>query len=267
MTPTAKGLRIRNLSKTYETASGEIVDALLPVDLDIAPGEFVTLVGPSGCGKSTLLNVLAGFVEPTSGEAYVDDTPIVAPDMDRGMVFQDYALFPWLSVVENVEFGLEHKGIPKKERRGIALQYLKSVGLRDFANKRPSELSGGMKQRAAIARAFAPEPSIVLMDEPFGSLDALTRRHLQRQLLRIWEEHKKTIAFVTHSVEEAVHLSDRVVVMTARPGEIKSIIHIDMPRPRNDRSEAFQRLERALYDQLDEELAKSFDFETDENPG
>ena len=126
------------------------------MDLDIAPGEFVTLVGPSGCGKSTLLNVLAGFVEPTSGEAYVDDTPIVAPDMDRGMVFQDYALFPWLSVIENVEFGLEHKGIPKKERRGIALRYLKSVGLRDFANKRPSELSGGMKQRAAIARAFAP---------------------------------------------------------------------------------------------------------------
>lgn len=260
----AKGLRVESLGKTYHTSTGEAVEALLPVDLEIAPGEFITLVGPSGCGKSTLLNILAGFVEPTSGSAYVGRDRILKPDIERGMVFQDYALFPWLSVVENVEFGLERKGVEKEERRAVALEYLRTVGLHDFATKRTHELSGGMKQRVAIARAFATEPSIIFMDEPFGALDALTRRFLQRQLLRMWQEHTKTIVFVTHSVQEAVYLCDRVVIMTARPGRIKHVIPIQMTHPRDFRSETFRDYERQVYEQLDEELAKTFGLETDE---
>lgn len=254
----AKGLSIRGIGKTYETRSGDPVEAVTPVDFDVAPGEFVSLVGPSGCGKSTLLNILAGFVEPSEGRAFVGDRPILAPNIDRGMVFQDYALFPWLSVLENVEFGLERKGIRKRRRRGVALDYLRTVGLEDFATKRTHELSGGMKQRVAIARAFATEPSIILMDEPFGALDALTRRFLQTQLLRIWQEHRKTIVFVTHSVPEAVTLSDRIVVMTARPGRFKAVVGIDLAHPRDFRSDDFHALERRVYEELDEELAKTF---------
>lgn len=257
----AKGLSVRRLTKTYTTRSGETVSAIEPLDLDIAAGEFICLVGPSGCGKSTLLNIIAGFVEPTQGEAQIGDERIARPNIDRGMVFQDYALFPWLSVVENVEFGLERKGVGRKERRAIALDYLSTVGLKEFSNKRTTELSGGMKQRVALARAFATEPSIILMDEPFGALDALTRRFLQQQLLRIWQEHKKTIVFVTHSVQEAVYLCDRIVVMTARPGRIKAIVHLDIERPRDFKSEIFHRFERQVYEQLDEELAKSFQLE------
>ena len=255
------GLTIRGLTKTYETHSGEPVSALDPVDLDIAPGEFVSLVGPSGCGKSTLLNIAAGFVAPSAGQARAGSDPITRPSIDRGMVFQDYALFPWLSVVENVEFGLERKGIAKQQRRTVAMDYLRSVGLKDFANKRTSELSGGMKQRVAIARAFATEPPIILMDEPFGALDALTRRFLQRQLLRIWQEHKKTVVFVTHSVQEAVYLSDRIVVMTARPGRIKAIVPIALEHPRDYAADAFRDYENRVYADLDEELAKTFELE------
>ena len=257
----AKGLSIRGLAKTYQTHSGDLVEAITPVDFDIAPGEFVSLVGPSGCGKSTLLNILAGFVEPSEGQAFVGDRPILAPDIDRGMVFQDYALFPWLSVIENVEFGIERKGIGRRERRDIALDYLNTVGLKDFATKRTHELSGGMKQRVAIARAFATEPSMIFMDEPFGALDALTRRFLQTQLLRIWQEHKKTIVFVTHSVPEAVTLSDRLVVMTARPGRFKAVLDIDLDYPRDFKSDEFRAFEHQVYEQLDEELAKTFDLE------
>ena len=256
----AKGLSIRGLAKTYRTRSGDRVEAVTPVDFDVAPGEFVSLVGPSGCGKSTLLNILAGFVEPSTGQAFVGEEPIRAPNIDRGMVFQDYALFPWLSVLENVEFGLERKGIRKRERRDIALDYLDSVGLAEFADKRTHELSGGMKQRVAIARAFATEPSIILMDEPFGALDALTRRFLQTQLLRIWQEHRKTIVFVTHSVPEAVTLSDRIVVMTARPGRFKAVLAIDLAHPRDFSSDEFHAFERQVYKQLDEELAKTFNL-------
>ena len=265
---TAKGLSIRGLAKTYATLSGDWVEAVTPVDFDVAPGEFVSLVGPSGCGKSTLLNILAGFVEPSAGQAFVGDEPIRAPNIDRGMVFQDYALFPWLSVLENVEFGLERKGIRKRERREIALDYLGSVGLAEFADKRTRELSGGMKQRVAIARAFATEPSIILMDEPFGALDALTRRFLQTQLLRIWQEHRKTIVFVTHSVPEAVALSDRIVVMTARPGRFKAVLAINLDHPRDFGSDAFHAFERHVYAQLDEELKKTFNLgEAEVAPG
>lgn len=257
----AKPVTIRDLEMTFRTRQDEAVQALAPVSMDIAPGEFVALVGPSGCGKSTLLNILAGFLTPTAGEARVGDAIITRPDIDHGMVFQDYALFPWLSVIDNVAFGLERQGIGKEERLRIAQDYLDLVGLGEFARKRPSELSGGMKQRVAIARVFATDPSIIFMDEPFGALDALTRRFLQHQLLEIWQRHKKTIVFVTHSVQEAIYLANRVVVMTARPGRIKTDQKIEAPYPRDFTAANFRKMEKLIYGQLDEELAKTFDFE------
>ncbi|MEJ2375048.1 MAG: ABC transporter ATP-binding protein [Pseudolabrys sp.] len=265
MTATAttggKPLSLRGLAKNYASADGRVVEALLPVDLDIASGEFLVVVGPSGCGKSTMLNILAGLTPPSAGEARVGDVRVQGPDIDRGMVFQDYALFPWLDVSGNVEFGLERKGLPRRQRREVAMRYLEMVGLSEFADKRPRELSGGMKQRVAIARAFATEPSIIFMDEPFGALDALTRRHLQHELLRIWQEHRKTVVFITHSVVEAIYLSDRVVLMTARPGRVKTELAIDLPHPRDPTSDEFRALERRIYADLDEELAKSFRME------
>ncbi|MBA3596162.1 MAG: ABC transporter ATP-binding protein [Methylibium sp.] len=258
---TGKPISIRNVSKTYQSASGTSVVALEPVNLEIEAGEFVVIVGPSGCGKSTLLNILAGFSQPTSGEAVVGESRITAPDIDRGMVFQSYALFPWLNVIENVEFGLERKGVSRAERRVIALEYLRSVGLADFAGKQVNELSGGMKQRVAIARAFATEPSVILMDEPFGALDALTRRHLQRQLLQICQAHRRTIVFITHSVPEAIFLADRILVMTASPGKIKASIRINAPHPRQASSAELREIEQDLLDQLDEELVKTFALE------
>ena len=257
VTVASKPLSIRGITKTYTSRGREPVEALKPVDLEIAAGEFVVVVGPSGCGKSTLLNILAGFGEPSGGEARVGGAAITGPDIDRGMVFQSYALFPWLTVAGNVEFGLERKGVPRQTRREIALGYLTMVGLREFADRGVNELSGGMKQRLAIARAFATEPSIIFMDEPFGALDALTRRHLQKELLRIWQEHRKTVVFVTHSVPEAIMLADRIAVMTARPGRIRAIMSVDLPHPRDSTSDRFRDYERALYAELDEELAKT----------
>jgi ABC-type nitrate/sulfonate/bicarbonate transport system ATPase subunit len=258
---TAKPLSLRGLAKHYVTADGRTIEALLPIDFDIAPGEFLVMVGPSGCGKSTLLNILAGLIAPSAGEARVGDVPVEGPDIDRGMVFQDYALFPWLSVLGNVEFGLERQGMPRRARRETAMRYLEIVGLADFADKRPRELSGGMKQRVAIARTFATGPSIVFMDEPFGALDALTRRHLQHELLGIWQRHRKTIVFVTHSVVEAIYLGDRIVLMTARPGRFKAVIPVGLPHPRDPTSDEFSAIERRIYADLDEELAKSFRME------
>ena len=246
--------------RPFEKMLDPVIELFRPISA-LAWIPLAILVGPSGCGKSTVLNMLAGFITPSAGIARVGEDPILKPDIQRGMVFQDYALFPWLSVSENVEFGLERQGVNKRERRATALQYLRTVGLQDFADKRTEELSGGMKQRVAIARAFAPDPSIILMDEPFGALDALTRRFLQQQLLRLWQEHKKTIVFVTHSVQEAIYLSDRIVVMTARPGCIKTIIEIFLPHPRDFRSDSFREHERRIYDQLDEELTKSLNLE------
>ena len=246
-----KPIRIDAVGKTYTSRSGEPVEALKPFTLDIAAGEFVVIVGPSGCGKSTLLNLLAGFSTPTTGTISVAGEPVRGPDMDRGMVFQGYALFPWLTVLGNVEFGLQNLGLGREQRRESALAYLRMVGLEDVAGKQISELSGGMKQRVAIARAFATEPSIILMDEPFGALDALTRRFLQRELLRIWREHRRTVVFITHSVPEAVFLADRIIVMTARPGEIRSSIAVDLPHPRDTGADAFRDMERAIYADLD----------------
>lgn len=256
-----KPLRIDALTKTYDTRSGEKVEALSAVSFDVKAGEFLVIVGPSGCGKSTLLQILAGFLEPSGGQVLMDGEPIIGPSIDRSMVFQSYALFPWLSVLGNIEFGLRRKGIPRAERREIALHHLRLVGLQDFANKSIDELSGGMKQRVAIARAFAVNPSIMLMDEPFGSLDALTRRFLQHELLRIWREQQRTVVFITHSVNEAIFLADRILVMSSRPGQIKAEWQVDAPRPRDMTSEELLQIERQVYVLLDEELAKSFNSE------
>lgn len=248
---------------TFTSTDGSHVRALQPTDLLVQPGEFVAVVGPSGCGKSTLLNILAGFIKATGGIAKIGGEIVAGPDIDHGVVFQDYALFPWLSVAQNVMFGLKSKRISKSERDKITQAFLEIVGLSDFANKRPGELSGGMKQRVAIARTFATDPSVILMDEPFGALDALTRRFLQQQLLKIWRENRKTILFVTHSVQEAVFLADRIVVMTARPGRIKSEHLVAMPHPRDFTSDPFRSVERDIFASLDEELAKTFGLETD----
>ncbi|MAO55251.1 MAG: taurine ABC transporter ATP-binding protein [Rhodospirillaceae bacterium] len=256
-----KGISIHELGVTFTPEGSEPVEALRPTSMEIEPGEFIALVGPSGCGKSTLLNVLAGFIKPSVGRALVGGDPITKPNIDHGMVFQDYALFPWLNVIDNVAFGLERQGMALAERHDRAREYLEMVGLKDFADKRVNELSGGMKQRVAIARVFATDPSIILMDEPFGALDALTRRFLQHQLLDIWQKNRKTVVFVTHSVQEAIYLASRVIVMTARPGRVKLDQTVDLPHPRDFASAEFRDYEKIIYDQLDEELAKTFKLE------
>jgi NitT/TauT family transport system ATP-binding protein len=208
--------------------------ALANVSLNVQPGEFVALLGPSGCGKSTLLDMLTGLSFPTSGSIRIDGKQVDGPSLDRGIILQGYTLLPWRTVRKNVEFGLEVKKIAKKDYRDISDSYLRLVGLSEFANRYPHELSGGMKQRVAIARALAFNPEILLMDEPFGALDAQTSELLQDELLRIWEAKRKTIVFVTHSIDEAVFLADRVVVMSASPGRILEVVKIDLPRPRQD---------------------------------
>jgi len=229
---------VKNVQKFYDIKSenGEKSEKFLALDnfnLKIKKGEFITIVGPSGCGKSTFLDILAGLSKPTSGELYIDDKLIEGPDLDRGIIFQGYALFPWRTVEQNIEFGLEIKGIPKNERKEISNKFIKLVGLSNFENRYPHELSGGMKQRVAIARALAYDPDVLLMDEPFAAVDAQTRELLQEELLNIWEETNKTIVFITHSIEEAIFLADRVVVMTPNPGKIKEVIEINFPRPRS----------------------------------
>jgi ABC-type nitrate/sulfonate/bicarbonate transport system ATPase subunit len=253
-----KPIQIDGLTKTYTTRSGEIVTALGPISAAVEAGEFFAVVGPSGCGKTTLLHLLAGFLKSTAGQILVGGEPIAGPSLDRCVVFQSYALFPWLSVIENIEFGLRAKRIPRRLQREIAQRHLQLVGLEGFATKRIDELSGGMKQRVAIARAFAVEPSILLMDEPFGALDALTRRVLQRELLRLWQEQRRTVVFITHSVPEALFLADRILLMSSRPGRIKAEWRVRAPRPRDVTSEPLVRIEREIYAVLDEELAKTF---------
>ncbi|MEO3884274.1 ABC transporter ATP-binding protein [Nonomuraea sp. B5E05] len=219
--------------KTYPVKDGTFT-ALDRVSLDIADREFVTVVGPSGCGKSTLMSMAAGLVEPTSGEVLVDGVPVTGPGPDRGVIFQQYALFPWLTVRNNVEFGLKLADIPAAERRRRAERAIELVGLSDFADALPKTLSGGMKQRCAIARAYAVNPQVLLMDEPFGALDALTRVQLQDQLLDTWSQEQRTVMFITHDVDEAVYLASRVIVMAARPGRIQQIIDVDLPYPRTE---------------------------------
>ncbi|GAA1006870.1 ABC transporter ATP-binding protein [Nocardiopsis tropica] len=221
-------VELTGVGKTYDTASGQTV-ALQPTDLTIEPGEFVSIVGPSGCGKTTLLRLLAGFEDPTEGVVEVGGSKVTAPSADRGVVFQAPTLYPWLTVRGNVEFGPKVSGVGKTERREQAQRLLDLVGLGDFGDKRPHELSGGMQQRAQIARVLVNDPAIVLMDEPYGALDALTRERLQVDLLKIWRNAGKTIVFITHSVEEAVFLSTRVLVMSARPGRVVIDRKVELP--------------------------------------
>ncbi|MET9612282.1 ABC transporter ATP-binding protein [Kitasatospora indigofera] len=232
ITPTSK-LSFRAVGRTYPVGDG-LFTALDTVSLDIADGEFVTVVGPSGCGKSTLLGMAAGLVEPTSGRVLLDGVPVTGPGPDRGVIFQQYALFPWLTVRRNVEFGLRLAAVPAAERRRRAQYAIDLVGLTDFADALPRTLSGGMRQRCAIARAYAVDPRVLLMDEPFGALDALTRVQLQNQLLDTWSRERRTVLFVTHDVDEAVYLARRVVVMAARPGRIDRIVDVGLPYPRTE---------------------------------
>lgn len=234
-------VQIKAVEKIYEGRKGKTV-ALNGVDLDIYDNEFICVVGPSGCGKSTLLNIIAGLNEATSGEVIVDGVKVEGTGVDRGVVFQQYALFPWLTVKKNVLFGLNlKKDLTNEQREEIAMKYIKMVGLEKFVDAYPKELSGGMKQRVAIARAYAVNPSLLLMDEPFGALDAQTRTQLQTELLKTWEEEKKTCFFITHDVEEAILLATKVIVMSARPGRIKEIIDIDIPYPRDQESKMLPR--------------------------
>jgi NitT/TauT family transport system ATP-binding protein len=222
-------LVLRNVTRTYDAENGSR-EALENINLEVKPREFLCIVGPSGCGKTTLLRMIAGLDYPTSGEIILDGTPVEGPSPDRGMVFQEFSLFPWRTVLKNVEFGLRIQG--KRDIKRTAEHYIELVGLTGFEHSYPFQLSGGMKQRVAIARALATEPAILLMDEPFGSVDAQTRNVLQEELLEIWKRTKKTILFVTHSVDEAVYLADRVVVISSRPGRILEILPVDIERPR-----------------------------------
>lgn len=248
-------VEIRDLVKKFQTRNGEVI-ALNGVDLSIQDKEFVCVVGPSGCGKSTLLNMIGGLDTPTSGEILVDGKEVDGPSPKRGIVFQQYALFPWLTVEKNVQFGLKLQGMPRERMGQVTEKYLRAVGLENFAHSYPKELSGGMKQRVAIARAYAVNPEVLLMDEPFGALDAQTRVQLQTELLETWEHEQKTCFFITHDVEEAIILAQRVVIMSARPGRVKDIVDIDIPYPRDQAtkmSPRFLELKNDIWGQVYEE--------------
>jgi NitT/TauT family transport system ATP-binding protein len=238
-------ISIKNLSKTFE-GSDRSVPALQNINLSLSRGEFVCLLGPSGCGKSTLLNAIAGFIQPSSGEIIVNGQPVVEPGPDRGVVFQEYAIFPWMTVTRNIAFGLEIKGVAGAEIQKTVDALLDTLGLHEFRDRFPKDLSGGMRQRVAIARLLAIDSPVMLMDEPFGALDALTRRTLQDELLRIWRKSGKTILFVTHSIEESLYLADRIVVMTYRPGTIKRNQIITLAHPRDPAGAEFNDLKREL---------------------
>ncbi len=247
--PRRQFLTVRDVTKKFRIGANT-VDALARVNLTISKGEFVCLIGASGCGKSTLLRIIAGFDQPTDGQVSLYEQPVSGPGSNRGMVFQDYALFPWMNVRENISFGPRQKGMTKQQVAKITDEYLHMVGLEKFADRFPHQLSGGMKQRVAIARVLANECELLLMDEPFGALDAITRESLQQELLEIWARTGVTIIFVTHSVEEAVLLADRVVVMTAGPGRIETDITIDLARPREVSAIDFNQVRRDITQRL-----------------
>ncbi|MFA7341867.1 MAG: ABC transporter ATP-binding protein [Candidatus Methanomethylophilaceae archaeon] len=245
-------LELKNLRKVFRTDDTEVV-AIDDISLDVAKGELVSLIGPSGCGKTTVLRMVAGLQEPTSGKIVLQGREVQGPGSDRGMVFQEFALFPWRSVRRNVEFGLEIAGVPKEERRKKVERYLDVVGLERFADARIHELSGGMKQRVGIARAMVNNPDVLLMDEPFGALDAQTRNIMQGELLKILAKTSKTILFVTHSVDEALYLSDRIIMLSKRPGRIKTIIEVPWPRPRDRAAPEFAALRKQILSELEKE--------------
>jgi NitT/TauT family transport system ATP-binding protein len=241
---------VRGVSKDFEKSDGKLFPALQEINLDIRAGELVSIIGPSGCGKTTLLNLIAGFIKPTSGSVLKEGVEIAGPGPDRTMMFQDYALFPWLTIAGNIAFGLGAQKLSKAERDDRVRHFISLVGLDGFANAYPSQLSGGMRQRVSIARALVPDPDVVLMDEPFAALDSLTRDKLQEELLAIWSRSRKTFLLITHNVEEAIFLSDRVVVMESRPGRIRSIVDVAIPRPRS----AEIRVRDALFLELKREI-------------
>src|SRR5450432_233742 len=246
-------IEIRDVTLTYDTPGGK-VPGVKDVSFDIGASEFLCIVGPSGCGKSTLLNIIAGFLTPTSGTIKIGGKPVTGHGMDRGVVFQDFAqLFPWRTALGNVAFGLEMKGVGKAERERIALAQLALVKLEKFAHSYPHHLSGGMQQRVAIARALAYNPAVLLMDEPFAALDALTRDAMQRLLAEVWRETRKTVVYVTHNVAEAVYLADRVVVMTPHPGRVKIDVPITLARPRDPLSIEFLDHQKQLLRHLGQE--------------
>jgi NitT/TauT family transport system ATP-binding protein len=252
---------LNEICLSYRTQSGERLLALEGINLDVRAGEFLCIVGPSGCGKSTLLHLIAGLQAPTSGRILVDGTPIEGPGTDRILIFQDHGLFPWLTVGQNVEFGMKMKGLPKAERRDKTQNYLRLVHLGKFENSYIHQLSGGMRQRVAIARALATEPDVLLMDEPFAALDAQTRDLLHDELERIWSNTGRTIIFVTHNVREAVRLGDRVVLLTFRPGRVKSEFPLNLPRPRSLEDPTVALAAREVLDELRDDINRSLDAE------
>ncbi len=253
-------IKAQNISKIYDSANGKIT-ALDDFSLEVEDGEFVCLVGPSGCGKSTFLRILAGLEPATSGSINIARSPNSTKPVNN-VVFQEYAIFPWKTVINNVAFGLEMRGIGKKQRQEIAMSWLEKVALSKFANYYPSQLSGGMKQRVSIARALANDPEVLLMDEPLGALDAQTRTVLQAELLRIWEKDRKTVVYITHSIEEAILLGDRVIIMTAQPGRLKETFEIDLARPREIELTAtaeFAKLSGIIWQALKDEVKQAYD--------
>lgn len=226
-------LSIRGVSRTFTSARGKATQALLPVDFEVRENDFVTILGPSGCGKSTLLRIVAGLDFPTTGQVVLDGQPVEGPGADRGMVFQSYTLFPWLTIEQNIRFGLRERGMGLAEQKDRSDYFISKVGLRGFEQHFPKQLSGGMQQRTAIARALANDPKILLMDEPFGALDNQTRVLMQELLLGIWEAERKTVMFVTHDIDEAIFMANRVAVFSARPGRIKTELAVDLPHPRH----------------------------------
>jgi NitT/TauT family transport system ATP-binding protein len=255
-------LRVQHISKSFQSTNGRVY-VLEDINLEIQQGEFVCIVGPSGCGKTTLMNIIAGFEKADSGEVWANDRRVTSAWTDRGVIFQEAALFPWLNVIKNVEFGLKLKGINSRERRNIALGYLKMVHLTKFQNAHVHELSGGMKQRVAIARALAMNPEMLLMDEPFSALDAQTRWILHYELQNIWLKTRKTILFVTHNIREAVCLADRVIILSTTPGRIKKEFSVDLPRPRDDNDVNVAEYSTRIMKELKVELDKVVKCEMD----
>lgn len=243
-------VELADVSQLYATTDGQPTWALQAISLRIDPGEFVCVIGPSGCGKTTLLHLIAGFFRPTDGEIRFNGMPIVGPSPSRGVVFQEYALFAWMTALQNVEFGLRMRGVARQERRERAMRLLNKVGLARVARRYPHELSGGMRQRVAVARALVNEPEMLLMDEPFAAVDAMTRTTLQEELLRIWQEVRLSVLFITHNIDEAIFLGERVLVMSAHPGRVRRDVRITLPYPRSRSSPEFAE----LYTQIGREI-------------
>jgi NitT/TauT family transport system ATP-binding protein len=250
-------LQLKGVSKNFRNGGGEPIRAVENMDLTIKANEFVCMVGASGCGKTTTLRMVAGLEQPSQGDILLNGQPVHGPGLDRSVVFQRYTLYPWRTVLDNVAFGLEVQGMGKKARRKRAMEYLRLVGLSEYAAAHPHQLSGGMRQRVAVARSLAADPDVLLMDEPFGALDALTRNTLQKELTRIWEQERKTILFITHSIREAVMLADRVVVMSSNPGRIKELIEISLPRPRDQHDPALKRYQAEIHNLLEHDLTRA----------